>query len=367
VFQESSQYIDAEALFARAEALTQRVIVLDEFALKPLETPGLHSLSAFLAAAARHGFTVTEELDLSKRAAPTIQYFIDRLPRYRQRLLAELGLTDTQVDELIVSGENYVARYGDGTYGYRLLQFNAGTDRVTRLAAELAEVPAAELPDRLRVIVEDLTLAERWDLLHRLGIYHHPESVSGAAATLAETAVLRDALPRLAAEHGVGSVLDIPCGDFHWMQTVAWDVDYTGADVVPELVDANQREYGNSRRRFVVRDVTRDPLPRVDLIHCRDLLIHLSIADCRAALENFVRSGSRLLLTSHFAERTENPEIVSGDFRPVNLLRAPFHFPPPLEIINESSALGDGTFTDRSMALWRLADLADVLAKRGAG
>jgi hypothetical protein len=125
VFQESSQYIDAEALFARAEALTKRVVVLDEFALRPLDGPGLHSRSDFVEAAARHGFAVVEELDLSARAAPTIQYFIDRIPRYRARLIADLGLTGAQVDDLIVSGENYVAKYGDGTYGYRLLDLRA--------------------------------------------------------------------------------------------------------------------------------------------------------------------------------------------------------------------------------------------------
>ncbi len=125
VFQESSQYIDSEALFARAKALTKRVIVLDEFALRPLDTPGLHARAGFLDAAARHGFEVAEELDLSARAAPTIQYFIDRIPSYRERLIADLALTPEQVDELIVSGENYVARYTDGTYGYRLLDLRA--------------------------------------------------------------------------------------------------------------------------------------------------------------------------------------------------------------------------------------------------
>lgn len=235
-------------------------------------------------------------------------------------------------------------------------------ETIADLVRELSGLQSTELHDRLRVLVEELTLPERFDLLHRLGIYHHPESVSGAAATLEETAVLRNALPRLAEQNKVGSVLDIPSGDFHWMQHVRWNVDYTGADVVPEIVAENQRLYGGARQRFVLLDVTRDPLPRVDLIHCRDLLIHLSNRDCLAALRNFVGSGSRLLLTSHFAGRVSNPEIVSGDFRPVNLCAPPFHLPPPVQIINEVSALGDGAFTDRSMALWRLAEIADAIA-----
>ena len=119
-FQESSQYIDAQALFARARELTTHVIVLDEFALRPGGT--LHSYDAFLAAAQQHGFEKTEELDLSKKAPPSIDYFTARLPRYRDRLIEDLGLTSQQVDDLIDSGRRYRELYDNGTYGYRLLQ-----------------------------------------------------------------------------------------------------------------------------------------------------------------------------------------------------------------------------------------------------
>ena len=124
VFQESSQYIDSEALFARAAALTPRVIVLDELASKPLDEEGaLHSRKGFLEAAARHGFRVVEELDLSAKAAPTMDYFTDRIPAYRNRLIADLGITNEQVDHLIANGVKYRERYTDGTYGYWLLRF----------------------------------------------------------------------------------------------------------------------------------------------------------------------------------------------------------------------------------------------------
>ena len=124
VFQESSQYIDSEALFARAAALAPRVIVLDELALQPLEEEGaLHSLRGFLDAASRHGFAVTEDVDLSTKAAPTMDYFADRIPPYRDRLIADLGITDEQIEHLIENGARYRERYRSGTYGYRLLAF----------------------------------------------------------------------------------------------------------------------------------------------------------------------------------------------------------------------------------------------------
>jgi hypothetical protein len=125
IFQESSQYIDSDALFARAAELTERVIVLDEFALQPLEGPGLHALDAFLAAATRHGFRVVEEVDVSAKAAPSITYFTDRFPRYASRLKQDLGLTDAHIAELIAGGEKYRAAYDAGVYGYRVLVFEA--------------------------------------------------------------------------------------------------------------------------------------------------------------------------------------------------------------------------------------------------
>lgn len=122
VFQESSQYIEPGALFTRAAALAPAVVVLDEFALRPVEgAGGLHSFANFIDAAAAHGFSVAEEVDVSAQAAPTIDYFLDRLPRYRDRLIADLGLTGQHVDDLVTSGELYARRYAEGVYGYRLL------------------------------------------------------------------------------------------------------------------------------------------------------------------------------------------------------------------------------------------------------
>jgi SAM-dependent methyltransferase len=123
IFQESSQYIDSDALFAKARALTRHIIVLDEFTIREEPDATLHSLDRFLAAAAKHGFDAFEGVDVSEKAAPTIDYFTKRLPRFREPLIAELGLTVEQVDALIESGTLYRDFYRRGVYGYHLLQF----------------------------------------------------------------------------------------------------------------------------------------------------------------------------------------------------------------------------------------------------
>ena len=120
LFQESSQYIDAAALFAKAGEITRDVIVLDEFATGE---GTLHRLDDFLRAAGASGFRRVEDVDVSKKAAPTVDYFMQRLERYRSALITELGLTGAQIDELIASGGRYRQHYADGTYVYRLLRF----------------------------------------------------------------------------------------------------------------------------------------------------------------------------------------------------------------------------------------------------
>jgi SAM-dependent methyltransferase len=120
LFQESSQYIESNALFSKAAELTSHVLVLDEFTLKNEGT--LHRYDAFVNAAQQHGFRVVDEVDYSKNAPPTIEYFMQRIPRHRDALVADLGLTDQQIDDLLASGRSYVDLYRRGVYAYRLLE-----------------------------------------------------------------------------------------------------------------------------------------------------------------------------------------------------------------------------------------------------
>ena len=48
---------------------------------------------------------------------------------------------------------------------------------------------------------------------------------------------------------------------------------------------------------------------------------------------------------------------MTGDWRVLDLEREPFHLPPPARILNEGCTEGGGAFADKSLALWRVADL----------
>jgi hypothetical protein len=153
-------------------------------------------------------------------------------------------------------------------------------------------------------------------------------------------------------------MLDAPCGDFNWMkETVVTLEQYIGVDIIPQLIARNQSLYGNERTRFVLLDLTRDELPRVDVILCRDCFIHFSDRHITAALRNFKRSGSTYLLTNTYREWRQNENIRTGEFRYLNLRLPPFNFPPPVRQLDEKSPEEQAQFFGKMLGLWKLADL----------
>ncbi len=211
-----------------------------------------------------------------------------------------------------------------------------------RLPASGPDVDAAQL-------FTDFFRRNKWGGRH---------SLSGTGSDADQTRVIVQELPLLLRRLGVRSVLDVPCGDFEWMKRVDLaGVEYMGADIVAPLIDANRRRHARPGVEFQVLDLTRDRLPTVDLVLCRDCLVHLSFAQAQQALANIAASGARYLLTTTFTGRSENADIPTGKWRALNLQRPPFNLPPPLELINERCTEKDGRYADKSLGLWPVADL----------
>ena len=116
-------------------------------------------------------------------------------------------------------------------------------------------------------------------------IYHERwwgagESASGLGSTSEYTTHLRKSLSELIKRINATSILDAPCGDFHWMKDVdVGNCKYIGVDIVRDIISHNRFLYEAPSREFHVADITQDPLPSVDLIICRDCFIHLPLRD----------------------------------------------------------------------------------------
>jgi hypothetical protein len=193
--------------------------------------------------------------------------------------------------------------------------------------------------------------------IHDNNGWNGKESVSGTGSDLTQTRRIVELLPRLFAKYGVRTMLDIPCGDFFWLSKVDLrGVNYTGADIVEELVLKN-KQHETADRTFAKLNLLSDRLPTVDLVFVRDCLVHFSFADIFEALRTMTSSGSTYLLTTTFLRRDVNADIATGDWRPLNLRRAPFNLPCPLEILEEGCTEFKGMFADKALGLWHLADI----------
>lgn len=191
--------------------------------------------------------------------------------------------------------------------------------------------------------------------IFRANSWSGAQSHSGRGSSLEETASIRAAVPDLLANLHVTRLVDAPCGDFHWLRTVdLGGIEYIGIDIVRELVAENQKRYGSDTISFQQRDIVADPLPRADLVICRDCLVHLPFADALKVLANFRANGSSYLLTTTFPTRRKNRDVRTGGWRPLNLQLPPFDFPDPLLVLNENCQEGGGRFSDKSLGLWSI-------------
>jgi SAM-dependent methyltransferase/predicted O-methyltransferase YrrM len=229
------------------------------------------------------------------------------------------------------------------------LRYQVSPDERTAAFLFSAYDPLCLRPDAPEAVFERIFNDNSWG---------ERESRSGPGSSLAQTATLRRELPALLAKVGAHSVLDAPCGDWNWMRHVdLGPLKYVGADIVPRLVAENRARWGSPHRRFLVLDITADTLPQVDVIICRDALVHLSFDDAARAVANFCRSRSTYLLTTTFPNHRPNAPAATGEWRPLNLELGPFFFPAPIAVLNEDCTEGDGTYADKSLGLWLLEDL----------
>ncbi len=196
-------------------------------------------------------------------------------------------------------------------------------------------------------ILTHIYLANKWG---------DEESRSGKGSNLAVTESLREALPDMLLQFNINSMLDIPCGDFHWMKEIDLPLTrYQGADIVKPMIEENQVKYGNEKREFLHLDLLRDPLPKVDAIFCRECLVHLSYADIEKALQNIRKSGASYLFTTHFPQRKYNEDVVTGKHHSLNFYLPPFSWPQPeLEFVECFAGKRRG---NKCLSVWRIDNL----------
>lgn len=130
--------------------------------------------------------------------------------------------------------------------------------------------------------------------------------------------------------NNVRRIIDIGCGDFQLMKSVdVGAIEYIGYDLVPQVIEANRHQHKRKSLSFCEMPSSPEELPEGDLAIVKDVLIHLDNRTCHSLL-NALLNKNRFVITVN--NRTNdanayNKEIVSGEFRPVDVSLPPLNFP----------------------------------------
>ena len=82
------------------------------------------------------------------------------------------------------------------------------------------------------------------------------------------------------------------------------------------------------------------------------MLVHLDEQAIASMLSNVKTSGGTYITCTHFPNTTKNKSIQTGNWRPVNLTKAPFNLPQPSVILGD---MGE----EKVLAVWELSKIFD--------
>ena len=116
------------------------------------------------------------------------------------------------------------------------------------------------------------------------------------------------------------------------------DLNYTGADIVSEMIELNNINFKKKNINFTVLDLLNDDLGDYDLIFNRDCLIHFNDKEIFKALRNISKTKSKYFATtSYLNSKFNNESKLADNWRPLNLTIDPFKLNNPIEVLEDSS------------------------------
>ncbi len=150
---------------------------------------------------------------------------------------------------------------------------------------------------------------------------------SGPGSRLENIKNYHDYLQEFLRNHHIRSIVDCGCGD--WQSTRYLDlkgIRYTGIDIVPFVIEANQKAYGQAEVRFVCGNFSEMDLPLADLAICKDALQHLpdeSVTSFLGQLHKF----KYVLITNDLGDNRGRDATLSSNpyhFARLDITQAPF-------------------------------------------
>ncbi|WP_409438911.1 hypothetical protein [Psychromonas sp. GE-S-Ul-11] len=193
--------------------------------------------------------------------------------------------------------------------------------------------------------------------IYKNNVWNSDESRSGPGSEKLVTKTLVKGINSFLSQYEISSIFDCPCGDFNWFKNVDYsNVTYLGGDIVKEIIQDNLINYFNLETNFIEFDLTSQNMPASDVWLCRDCFIHLSNKDIKKVLNNFIESHIEYCLLTTMIDVKNNKDILTGQWRLLNLQAPPFNFPIPLEVYEDSK----NASRHKVLALWSKEQIKTV-------
>lgn len=194
----------------------------------------------------------------------------------------------------------------------------------------------------------------RFAEIYKRGVWRQSDTQladSGLGSELHLTEGMRSELPHVLRSVEAKTLVDLGCGDWTWMSQIEIPCLYVGVDIVSDIVSSNRDAFGSPKVSFIQLDAVTQPIPKCDVVLCREVLFHLSFRDASAVIQNIKRHAEWLIATSD-CDIWFNSDIPTGDFRMLNLQRGPFYFPRPDQEIPDAQLV-----PGRILGVWNTARL----------
>lgn len=193
-----------------------------------------------------------------------------------------------------------------------------------------------------KIVFNSIYKSNYWNKSKKFDSKNQSLSGPGSIPNSIQTNHLISELKHFFNRNNVKKILDAPCGDCAWIKEIFNNnFEYTGIDIVEDLIEKNKNNFNNKNVKFYCKDLTEfKEFNLYDFVLLRDFFIHLPINSIKKILINLKHSKCKYFAFNNYESVEINKEISTGQHRKINILKEPFNFEEPnfkiLEIKNQN-------------------------------
>ena len=136
----------------------------------------------------------------------------------------------------------------------------------------------------------------------------------------------------------INSILDMPCGDFLWMNQVMKirpEIRYQGIDIVNQIIKNNKNKYIHKNIEFECEDILNFKTDKkFDLLLMRDFFIHINNSEIQIILDKIKKWNIDYFASESYSVE-KNFDVLTGKHRKINLKINPFNLSNPIYSFND--------------------------------